>query len=73
MLVFFVSLSPIKKRQYYCLLKVRMEGLEPTHLTALDPKSSASTNFATSAKLRSANVASFQNNAIDNLKILNII
>ena len=28
---------------------VRMEGLEPTHLSALDPKSSASTNFATSA------------------------
>ena len=47
-----------------------MEGLEPTHLTALDPKSSASTNFATSAKLRSANVASFQNNTIDKLKIL---
>ncbi len=28
---------------------VRMEGLEPTHLTALDPKSSVSTNFTTSA------------------------
>ena len=28
---------------------VRMEGLEPTSLAALDPKSSASTNFATSA------------------------
>lgn len=28
---------------------VRMEGLEPPCLTALDPKSSASTNFATSA------------------------
>ena len=28
---------------------VRMIGLEPTSLTALDPKSSASTNFATSA------------------------
>lgn len=26
-----------------------MEGLEPTHLTALDPKSSMSTNFITSA------------------------
>ena len=26
-----------------------MEGLEPTRLAALDPKSSASTNFATSA------------------------
>lgn len=29
---------------------VRMEGLEPTCLAALDPKSSASTNFATSAR-----------------------
>ena len=29
---------------------VRMEGLEPPCLAALDPKSSASTNFATSAK-----------------------
>lgn len=29
--------------------KVRMEGLEPPHLTASDPKSDASTNFATSA------------------------
>jgi len=28
---------------------VRMEGLEPTHLAALDPKSSVSTNFTTSA------------------------
>ena len=27
-----------------------MEGLEPTHLTAPDPKSGASTNFATSAE-----------------------
>lgn len=26
-----------------------MEGLEPTRLAALDPKSSTSTNFATSA------------------------
>ena len=26
-----------------------MEGLEPPYLSALDPKSSASTNFATSA------------------------
>ena len=30
---------------------VRMEGLEPPCLAALDPKSSASTNFATSANL----------------------
>lgn len=29
--------------------KVRMEGLEPPCLAALDPKSSASTYFATSA------------------------
>ena len=28
---------------------VRKEGLEPTHLTALEPKSSASTNSATFA------------------------
>ncbi len=27
-----------------------MEGLEPTRLAALEPKSSASANFATSAK-----------------------
>ena len=30
---------------------VRMEGLEPAHLSALDPKSSVSTNFTTSANL----------------------
>lgn len=29
---------------------VRVEGLEPPHLAALDPKSSASTNFATPAQ-----------------------
>ena len=29
--------------------KVRMEGVEPTCLAALDPKSSASASFATSA------------------------
>ena len=28
---------------------MRMEGVEPTCLAALDPKSSASANFATSA------------------------
>ncbi len=31
-------------------LSVRMKGLEPPRLAALDPKSSASTNSATSAK-----------------------
>lgn len=30
---------------------VRMEGLEPAYLSALDPKSSVSTNFTTSANL----------------------
>ena len=30
-------------------MMVRMEGVEPTRLAALDPKSSASANFATSA------------------------
>ena len=28
---------------------VRMKGLEPPHISTLEPKSSASTNFATSA------------------------
>lgn len=28
---------------------VRMKGLEPPRLTSLDPKSSAATNYATSA------------------------
>ena len=31
---------------------VRMEGLEPPCFAALDPKSSASTNFATSAFIK---------------------
>ena len=31
------------------IIMVRMEGVEPTRLAALDPKSSASANFATSA------------------------
>ncbi len=31
---------------------VRMKGLEPPSLAALDPKSSASTNFATSALIK---------------------
>ena len=49
------------KKEYFGIMKrskrknppfggfVRMEGLEPPCLAALDPKSSASTNFATSA------------------------
>lgn len=35
---------------------VRVEGLEPPSLTALDPKSSVSTNFTTPASLGIANV-----------------
>jgi hypothetical protein len=31
------------------LKEVRVEGLEPPYLTAVDPKSTASTNFATPA------------------------
>ena len=34
-----------------CITKVRMKGLEPPRLSALDPKSSAATNYATSAFL----------------------
>ena len=34
---------------------VRMKGIEPPRLAALDPKSSASTNFATSANSSSLN------------------
>ena len=40
--------SQSSKRVY----SVRMEGLEPPCLAALDPKSSASTNFATSALVK---------------------
>ncbi len=36
----------------FLIIKVRMEGVEPTRLAALDPKSSASANFATSAQGR---------------------
>ena len=32
------------------VIAVGMEGLEPSRLSALDPKSSADTNFATSRK-----------------------
>lgn len=42
-------------------MSVRAEGLEPPCLAALDPKSSASANFATPAK-GSANVSYFWEN-----------
>ena len=38
----------------FSYILVRMERLELSHLAALEPKSSASTNFATSASMRSA-------------------
>ncbi len=43
---------------FYFIEFVRMEGVEPTRLAALDPKSSASANFATSA-LRVAKIRNF--------------
>ena len=43
-------MSGIKKEKPQFLgALVRMKGLEPPRLTALDPKSSAATNYATSA------------------------
>lgn len=38
------------------ILLVRVEGLEPTHLAALDPKSSVSTNFTTPALLNAMQI-----------------
>ena len=54
---FFILCSLPKKIKLYKTKKsstksrafVRMKGLEPPRLTALDPKSSAATNYATSA------------------------
>ena len=43
----FINIQPTSSRR----LLVRMEGLEPPCFAALDPKSSASTNSATSALL----------------------
>ena len=40
---------PIKKPSLFCEGFVRVEGLEPPCLAALDPKSSVSTNFTTPA------------------------
>ena len=41
--------NPFRNFEMGFYLPVRMEGLEPAHLAAPDPKSGASTNFATSA------------------------
>ena len=38
-----------KVAQWTTFFIVRMKGLEPPRLSALDPKSSAATNYATSA------------------------
>ena len=40
---------------------VRTKGLEPPRLTALDPKSSAATNYATPAAKSGANIHFFRN------------
>ena len=56
-IVFCLSLCVHKKNPFRCASKgksarkVRLIGLEPTRLTTPDPKSGASTNFATSAFL----------------------
>ena len=41
---------PIEYQRVHLPLFVRLTGLEPAHRKTLDPKSSASTNFATGAK-----------------------
>ena len=40
-----------KKAEIFSLLLVRMTGLEPAHLAALEPKSNVSANSTTSAYL----------------------
>ena len=52
MLCFTWLYNPMRSRLVY----VRMEGLEPPCLAALDPKSSASTNSATSAAGQNTNL-----------------
>ena len=48
---------------------VRMKGLEPPCLSALDPKSSASTSFATSA-LKFTDGCKFSNQVVSSVQIL---
>lgn len=55
----FMALDGIRRKKtarkgcYFCRV-VRKERLELSHLAALEPKSSASTNFATSAAINQA-------------------
>lgn len=49
--------SELIMRTFLCV--VRMKGLEPPRLSSLDPKSSAATNYATSAWNSAAKVAIF--------------
>ena len=53
---YYSKCEQIKSVKILCVLTlkfcfVRMKGLEPPRLTALDPKSNAATNYATCAKL----------------------
>ena len=50
-----------------------MEGVEPTHLSALDPKSSVSANFTTSAKKSSAKVMPYSKFEMNKVKIASLL
>lgn len=49
-----ITLLKTKKAEVKTSAFVRAKGLEPSHLTALDPKSSVSTNSTTPAYLKFA-------------------
>ena len=62
----------MQRRDASRLYIVRAEGLEPPCLAALDPKSSASANFATPAK-GSAKVNFFERNTKGVLRIQSFV